>query len=41
MGCRMASQLEQFFIGTLDEVALYTRALGADEISDYVRRSRP
>jgi hypothetical protein len=43
MGCRQKEDVvEQLFIGTLDEVALYnTRALSAAEISDYVRRSRP
>jgi hypothetical protein len=43
MGCRQkADAVEQLFIGTLDEVALYnTRALSAAELSDYFRRSQP
>jgi hypothetical protein len=41
IGCRKDSKLSQFFIGTLDEVVLYTRALTATELSDYARRSRP
>ncbi len=41
IGCRKAAALEQFLVGTLDEVALYTRALSASELSDYVRRSKP
>jgi hypothetical protein len=41
LGCSESAPLGQFFIGTLDEVALYTRALTAVELSDYVRKSRP
>ncbi len=41
MGCRRDSKLGQFFIGTVDEVVLYTRALSAAELSDYARRSKP
>jgi hypothetical protein len=40
LGCSESAPLGQFFIGTLDEVALYTRALTAVELSDYVHRSR-
>jgi hypothetical protein len=41
LGCSEGAALGQFFIGTLDEVALYTRALTPVELSDYVRKSRP
>ena len=41
IGCRRDSKLGQFFIGTLDEVVLYPRALTAAELSDYARRSKP
>jgi hypothetical protein len=41
IGCRRDTNLSQFFIGTLDEVVLYVRALTAAEVSDYVRRSKP
>jgi hypothetical protein len=41
IGCRKDAKLGQFFIGTLDEVVLYTRALTAAEVGDYVRRSKP
>lgn len=33
---RLDTSLNQFFIGTLDEVVVYTRALSAAEVSDYV-----
>ena len=41
IGCRKDEKLGQFFIGTLDEVVLYSRALTAAEVSDYARRSKP
>jgi hypothetical protein len=41
LGCRKDATLGQFFIGSLDEVVLYRRALSADELTDYVRRSSP
>jgi Concanavalin A-like lectin/glucanases superfamily len=41
LGCRKDSKLSEFFIGTLDEVLLYTRALTAAEVNDYVRRTKP
>jgi len=41
IGCRKDTKLSEFFIGTLDEILLYTRALTAAEVSDYVRRTRP
>jgi Concanavalin A-like lectin/glucanases superfamily len=41
LGCRKDAALGRFFIGTLDEVVLYTRALSAAEVSDYARRTQP
>jgi len=41
IGCQKDTKLGQFFIGTLDEVVLYSRALTAAEVSDYARRSKP
>jgi len=41
IGCQKDGKLSQFFIGTLDEVVLYVRALTATELSDYARRSKP
>jgi len=43
IGCRKDAmqQVSEFFVGTLDEVVLYTRALTAAELSDYARRSKP
>jgi hypothetical protein len=41
IGCRKDTELGQFFIGTLDEIVLYTRALTAAEVSDYARRTKP
>lgn len=40
IGCRKDSALGQFFIGTLDELVFYVRALTAAELSDYVRRTK-
>lgn len=41
LGCRKDAAYGQFFIGNLDEVAVYTRAVTAVEIADYVRRTAP
>jgi hypothetical protein len=42
IGCRKdAATAAQFFIGSIDEIAMYQRALSADEVSDYVRRTKP
>lgn len=42
IGCRKeATTAAQFFVGTLDEIVMYPRALSENEISDYVRRSKP
>ena len=41
LGCRKDTTVGQFFIGMLDEVVAYPRALSAAELSDYVARTRP
>jgi len=41
LGCRKDTAVGQFFIGMLDEVVVYPRALGAAELSDYVARTAP
>jgi hypothetical protein len=42
LGCRRdGTTPNQFFKGTIDEVVLYPRALAAQELSDYVRRTAP
>jgi hypothetical protein len=42
IGCRRdAATAAQFFIGMLDELVIYERALAAEEVSDYVRRTNP
>jgi hypothetical protein len=41
MGCRKDAAYSQFFIGTLDEVVVYPRALSAAELADYVKRTAP
>ena len=42
IGCRRdAATAGQFFIGSLDEIVTYQRALSENELSDYVRRTKP
>lgn len=41
VGCRKDAAFGQFFIGSLDELAIYTRALSAAELLDYVKRTAP
>jgi hypothetical protein len=41
LGCRKDATWGQFFIGSLDEVVVYPRALAAAELSDYVARTKP
>ena len=41
LGCRKDASLGQFFIGSLDEVVVYRRALSADELKVYVANTQP
>ena len=42
IGCRKdTTTAAQFFIGSIDEIAMYQRALTEGELSDYVRRTKP
>jgi hypothetical protein len=41
LGCRKDATWGQFFIGSLDEVVVYPRALAAAELTDYVHRTKP
>lgn len=42
VGCRKDSTVaSQFFIGTIDEIVMYQRALSEAELTDYVRRTKP
>lgn len=42
IGCRKdAATAAQFFVGSLDEIVMYERALTESELSDYVRRTKP
>ena len=42
VGCRKeGTTAAQFFIGSIDEIVMYQRALSESEVSDYVRRSKP
>ena len=43
IGCRKDAMgsISQLFIGALDEIVLYARALSAAELSDYARRTKP
>lgn len=41
LGCRKDASLGQFFIGSLDEVVVYRRALSADELNVYVANTQP
>jgi hypothetical protein len=39
VGCRKDTAVSYFFLGTIDEIATYRRALSAEEIADYVTRT--
>ena len=42
IGCRKdAATAGQFFIGSLDEIVMYPRAVLESELTDYVRRTKP
>lgn len=41
LGCRQDASLGQFFIGSLDEVVVYRRALSAEELKTYVANTKP
>jgi hypothetical protein len=41
LGCRKDASLGQFFVGSLDEVVVYPRALSLEELKSYVARTQP
>jgi hypothetical protein len=41
LGCRKDASLGQFFIGLLDEVVVYPRALSSEELETYVSNTQP
>lgn len=41
LGCRKDATLGQFFIGSLDEVVVYPRALSPEELEAYVTNTQP
>ena len=41
LGCRKDAALNQFFIGSLDEVVVYPRAFSSEELETYVASTAP